>query len=124
MLVIGYPVLILVIAPLMARRRSCSASSRSACSSSRGAATATLMARSLEAQARSQSYLVEMLAGMETLKAAAAEARAVERWSNLYVDELNVALDRGRLTARVDAFSGAAHHRRRRSRSSCSARSR
>jgi len=64
-----------------------------------------LMARSLEAQARSQSYLVEMLRGMETLKAAAAESRAVERWSNLYVDELNVALDRGRLTARVDAMS-------------------
>ena len=63
-----------------------------------------LMARSLEAQARSQSYLVEMLHGMETLKAAAAESRAVERWSNLYVDELNVALDRGRLSARVDAM--------------------
>jgi ATP-binding cassette subfamily B protein len=63
-----------------------------------------MLARSLEAQARSQSYLVEMLHGMETLKAAAAESRAVERWSNLYVDELNVALDRGRLTARVDAM--------------------
>jgi ABC-type bacteriocin/lantibiotic exporter with double-glycine peptidase domain len=44
-----------------------------------------------------------MIHGMETLKAAAAESRAVERWSNLYVDELNVALDRGRLSARVDA---------------------
>jgi ABC-type bacteriocin/lantibiotic exporter with double-glycine peptidase domain len=62
-----------------------------------------LMARSLEAQARSQSYLVEMIHGMETLKAVAAESRAVERWSNLYVDELNVALERGRLTALVDA---------------------
>jgi ABC-type bacteriocin/lantibiotic exporter with double-glycine peptidase domain len=103
MLVVGYAVLILVIAPVMgaivvglgvvqisvfyfARRT-----------------TRDLMARSLEAQARSQSYLVEMLRGMETLKAAAAESRAVERWSNLYVDELNVALDRGRLSARVDA---------------------
>ena len=103
MLVVGYAVLILVIAPVMGAivvglgvvqisvfyfaRRS----------------TRDLMARSLEAQARSQSYLVEMLRGMETLKAAAAESRAVERWSNLYVDELNVALDRGRLSARVDA---------------------
>jgi ABC-type bacteriocin/lantibiotic exporter with double-glycine peptidase domain len=103
-LVIGYAVLILVINPLMgvivvglgivqitvfylARR-----------------GYRELMARSLEAQARSQSYLVEMLHGMETLKAAAAESRAVERWSNLYVDELNVALDRGRLSARVDAM--------------------
>jgi len=103
-LVIGYAALILVIAPAMggmviglgiiqitvfyfARR-----------------GYRDLMARSLEAQARSQSYLVEMLHGMETLKAAAAESRAVERWSNLYVDELNVALDRGRLSARVDAM--------------------
>jgi ABC-type bacteriocin/lantibiotic exporter with double-glycine peptidase domain len=103
MLVIGYAALILVLAPLMgviviglgivqvsvfyvARR-----------------GYRDMMARSLEAQARSQSYLVEMLRGMETLKAAAAESRAVERWSNLYVDELNVALDRGRLSARVDA---------------------
>jgi ABC-type bacteriocin/lantibiotic exporter with double-glycine peptidase domain len=66
-----------------------------------------LMSRSLEAQARQQSHLVEMIAGMETLKAAAAESRSVERWSNLYVDELNVSLDRGRLAARVDAFGGA-----------------
>src|SRR5262249_55093541 len=66
-----------------------------------------MMARSLEAQARQQSHLVQMLAGMETLKAAAAESRSVERWSNLYVDELNVALDRGRLAAWVDALGGA-----------------
>jgi len=64
------------------------------------------MARSLEAQARQQSHLVEMLSGMETLKATAAESRFVERWSNLYVDELNVALDRGRLSAAVDAVGG------------------
>jgi ABC-type bacteriocin/lantibiotic exporter with double-glycine peptidase domain len=105
LLVVGYAVLILVITPLMgciviglgvvqvavfyvARR-----------------GYRELMARSLEAQARSQSYLVEMLHGMETLKAAAAESRAVERWSNLYVDELNVSLQRGRLTAGVDAVS-------------------
>ncbi|HWU91203.1 MAG TPA: peptidase domain-containing ABC transporter, partial [Kofleriaceae bacterium] len=66
-----------------------------------------LLARALDAQARSQSYLVEVLAGMSTLKAAAAEGRAVERWSNLYVDELNVSLDRGRTSARVDAVMGA-----------------
>src|SRR5439155_18653364 len=65
-----------------------------------------LLARSLDAQARSQSYLVEVFAGMATLKAAAAEGRAVERWSNLYVDELNAALDRGRATAVVDAITG------------------
>jgi ABC-type bacteriocin/lantibiotic exporter with double-glycine peptidase domain len=66
-----------------------------------------LLVRALDAQTRSQSYLVEVFAGMSTLKAAAAESRAVERWSNLYVDELNVALERGRTTAIVEAVMGA-----------------
>jgi ABC-type bacteriocin/lantibiotic exporter with double-glycine peptidase domain len=65
-----------------------------------------LMTRSLEAQSRAQSHLVQMLQGMETLKAAAAEDRSVERWSNLYVDELNASLDRGRMSARVEAIGG------------------
>jgi ABC-type bacteriocin/lantibiotic exporter with double-glycine peptidase domain len=63
-----------------------------------------LQVRALDAQARTQSYLIEMFAGMSTLKACAAEGRAVERWSNLYVDELNISLDRGRLTAKVEAM--------------------
>jgi len=65
-----------------------------------------LLARSLDAQARTQSYLVELFAGMSTLKACAAEGRAVEKWSNLFVDELNVSLDRGRLSATIDAITG------------------
>lgn len=63
-----------------------------------------LMARQLEAQARSQGYLVQVMAGIETLKTTAAEQRAVERWSNLFVDELNVSLARGRLSALVDGL--------------------
>ena len=55
------------------------------------------MSRSLQTEARSQSYQVKMLAGIETLKAAGAEHRAVEHWSNLFVDVLNVSLARGRL---------------------------
>lgn len=62
-----------------------------------------LMSEDLEAQARAQSYLVQLLGGIETLKVAGAEYRAVEHWSNLFVDELNVALKRGRLQAGVDA---------------------
>ncbi|MEM9291057.1 MAG: peptidase domain-containing ABC transporter [Acidobacteriota bacterium] len=58
-----------------------------------------LMAESLEVQARSQGYQVQMLAGIETLKTLGAERRAVERWSSLFVDELNVSLARGRLDA-------------------------
>lgn len=62
-----------------------------------------LMSRSLQAEARSQSFQVNMLAGIETLKAAGAEHRSVDQWSHLFVDVLNVSLDRGRLTGAVDA---------------------
>ena len=60
-----------------------------------------LTAQDLEVQSRSQSQLVEMLTGMESLKALGAEQRFVERWSHRFVDELNVALSRGRLMALV-----------------------
>ncbi len=58
-----------------------------------------LMSQTLETQAQSRSYQVEMLTGVETLKALGAEHRAVDHWSNLFVDELNVSLARGRLEA-------------------------
>jgi ATP-binding cassette subfamily B protein len=62
-----------------------------------------LMSQDLQTQAKAQSYLVQMLAGIETLKAGGLEGRAVEQWSHLFVDELNVALKRGRLNALVEA---------------------
>ncbi len=65
-----------------------------------------LMSQDLESQARAQGYLVQLLGGIETLKAAGAEHRAVEHWSNLFVDELNVSLKRGRLAALVDSVMG------------------
>jgi ABC-type bacteriocin/lantibiotic exporter with double-glycine peptidase domain len=47
-----------------------------------------------------------MLNGIETLKSAGTEQRAVERWSSLFVDVLNLSLARGRLNAWIDAFTG------------------
>ncbi len=58
-----------------------------------------LLAESLENQARSQTYQVEMLSGMETLKAMGLEHRAAETWSNVFVDGLNISLRSGRLSA-------------------------
>jgi len=66
---------------------------------------AALTAQDLESQARSQSYLVQMLVGIETLKVAGAEDRALDQWANLYVDELNVALQRSRLRAVLDTIN-------------------
>lgn len=62
-----------------------------------------LMSEELEARSLSQGYLVQVMAGIETLKLAGAERRAVEHWSNLFVDELNVSLRRGRVSAVVSA---------------------
>jgi ABC-type bacteriocin/lantibiotic exporter with double-glycine peptidase domain len=60
---------------------------------------------SIARQARSQSFQVEMFAGIETLKAMGAEARAQEHWSNLFVDVLNASIDEGRLGAAVETVS-------------------
>ncbi|HEY0142864.1 MAG TPA: peptidase domain-containing ABC transporter [Thermoanaerobaculia bacterium] len=62
-----------------------------------------LMSRTLQVQARSQTYQVQMLSGIGTLKALGAEQQAIERWQNLFTDELNVSLQRGRLDAFFEA---------------------
>jgi ATP-binding cassette subfamily B protein len=55
--------------------------------------------RTLAVQAKASAYEVEMLRNMETLKSMGAEHRAVGHWSNLFVDTLNVTLERGKLDA-------------------------
>ncbi len=68
-----------------------------------------LMSQNLEATARVQGYEYEVLAGIETLKTAGAERRAVEHWSKLFADEIDTALARGRLTAALEAVMGTLH---------------
>ena len=65
-----------------------------------------LMSGSLQAQADTQSYAYELLAGIETLKASGAEQRAAERWGGLFTDQVNIDLTRGRLTAAVGSIMG------------------
>lgn len=64
---------------------------------------AELMSKTLQVQARSRNYQVQLFAGIGTLKAIGAEQQAVDRWSSLFVDELNVSLSRGRLDALFEA---------------------
>lgn len=66
-----------------------------------------LMTESLQVQSRSRGYQVQMLAGIETLKASGSEQRAVEHFSDLFVDELNVSLAQGRLNALFDSLLAA-----------------
>ncbi|HEY4242864.1 MAG TPA: peptidase domain-containing ABC transporter [Kofleriaceae bacterium] len=66
-----------------------------------------LLAADLDKQAKAHSYMVQMLGGMETLKCAGAERLGVEKWSNLYTDQLNVQMRRARATAYVDSIRSA-----------------
>ena len=66
-----------------------------------------LLAADLDKQAKAHSYMIQMLGGMETLKCAGAERLGVEKWSNLYTDELNIKLRRARASAWVDGVRGA-----------------
>ena len=64
---------------------------------------ARALAVDIERQARAQGCLVELVAGVETLKCAGAEAGAVERYADLYADCLDISIRRGRLTATLEA---------------------
>lgn len=71
-----------------------------------GRRSAELTTEGLAAQARLEAYQVEMLGGIETLKAMGAGARATARWTDLYVDVLNSSLARGELEGKFQALIG------------------
>ncbi|MBX3185714.1 MAG: peptidase domain-containing ABC transporter [Labilithrix sp.] len=62
-----------------------------------------LAAGSLAKQAEQETWLVDMLGGIETLKAAGYEHRASQHWASLYVDYMNIAIRRTRLTGIMDS---------------------
>jgi ATP-binding cassette, subfamily B, bacterial len=66
-----------------------------------------LLAADLDKQAKAHSYMVQLLGGMETLKCAGAERLGLEKWSNLYTDELNVKMQRARVSSYVDSLRSA-----------------
>ncbi|ROP37325.1 ABC-type bacteriocin/lantibiotic exporter with double-glycine peptidase domain [Saccharothrix texasensis] len=65
------------------------------------------MALDLATQSEAQGYLVEMLEGMSTVKAAAAEDRAMGRLSTLVSTWTAVTLRRGYLASTIDAVTSA-----------------
>lgn len=56
-----------------------------------------LTLRDLAAQGKTQGYLNEVLAGIATVKAAGAEQRALNRWTNLFFEEMNISVRRNYL---------------------------
>ncbi|MCA9996458.1 MAG: peptidase domain-containing ABC transporter [Anaerolineales bacterium] len=61
-----------------------------------------LTQQDLVAQADSNSYLVEALTGMATIKASGGENEALAFWTNLFYKHLNVSLKRSQLSAMLD----------------------
>ena len=62
-----------------------------------------LTSRELAAQGKSQGYVAEALTGIATLKSAGAEPHALEQWSNLFFEQLNVSVRRSYLSSLIEA---------------------
>lgn len=65
-----------------------------------------LARRELDAIGESQGYVTEMLTGIETLKAAGAEQKAFQRWSNFFVKQLNASVRLNYMTSFLSSFTG------------------
>jgi ABC-type bacteriocin/lantibiotic exporter with double-glycine peptidase domain len=65
-----------------------------------------LTQQDLSTQAESQSYLVEALMGIATVKASGTEDRVLDHWSNLFFKHLNVSLKRSHFSAVVETALG------------------
>ena len=63
-----------------------------------------LASRELEAQGKAQGYETEVLVGVETLKAAGAEQRVFQQWSNLFFNQLNSSLRRNYLSSVIQTL--------------------
>ncbi|HEY7124511.1 MAG TPA: peptidase domain-containing ABC transporter [Ktedonobacterales bacterium] len=61
--------------------------------------------RELLAQGKAQGYAAEALVGITTLKAAGAEDRALQRWTNLFFDQMNASVRRSQLSALVETIT-------------------
>lgn len=60
----------------------------------------------IEAQAESQTYLIETIKGIETIKSFGAEERVLEHWSNLFYRQLNISLNKNKYAQTTRVFLG------------------
>lgn len=102
-----YFALLLFIAPLLAAIALGVALLQTAIALFSGRRNAELMAEQLVAQARLSSAQVDALAAIEPIKSMGAEQRIWSRFADLYVDVLNGALERGRLSNYVSTLTSA-----------------
>ncbi|MBK8168025.1 MAG: peptidase domain-containing ABC transporter [bacterium] len=103
----GYLVGLLAVAPQLAGIAALLAAIRVAVILAARGRIRELTRESLAREAASQSYQVQIFGGITSLKAAGVEERALERWRRLFIDVLNVQVQRGRVDALVQAALGA-----------------
>lgn len=65
-----------------------------------------LASRELEAAGKAQGYTTEMLTGIATLKAAGAEQRAFQQWTNFYFNQLNTSVRQDYVTTVIGTIIG------------------
>lgn len=65
------------------------------------------MSAELAAQAQAYGHLTEVIEGITTLKASAAEDQALTQWSRLFLPWMHATLRRAQVTAAAEAVSGA-----------------
>lgn len=65
-----------------------------------------LLTRKLMAEAESHNYQVQMLSGIEMLKASGSEQRATEKWAKLFRSVTDVDLEYNNLQTKIDSASG------------------
>ncbi len=63
--------------------------------------------RQLAAVGKSQGYITEILAGIRTLKSSGAEYRALERWSNMFFEQMNISVRQAYITTLIDTVMSA-----------------
>ncbi len=69
---------------------------------STGKQVSDLNRRELMAAGKSQGYLTEALAGIKTLKSSGAEQRVLERWSNLFFEQMNISVRHTYISSFID----------------------
>ncbi len=70
-------------------------------------ATQRRASEAILAEARTQGYSFQLLAGLHSVKAAGAERHAAGEFRGRFLEELDATIARGRLSALVDALNGA-----------------
>lgn len=102
-LALGYILLITVNEPVLGGVLAATAILQAGILVATGRRVSTLAQRELLTQSIAHGYLVEAIKGIETVKAANAEADVFERWSSRFVTQLNATTSTGRLAGSVEA---------------------